>query len=940
MNNIPSIPSLKVGDKVRHRNRGNLGIGEIEEISSDGSCRVVFPTSTFSGVALQDFVSVEEELRIQKQQSEKQHVIDLLIAGEFSTAKSYCAQNCSSWWKSEEFNKELDSYTKRNIQSRIIALLNSEQFDAADRLYKSHCMNWWSIQDYGAEKERAKFKCRFVEAYSKGTLADLDLIYNSRHDSITLPINDFISLKLPKLRKLCGELSIRLDAEQEHAIARPEQKLLIKARAGSGKTRTLCARAALSIKDEGLNPNQVMILAFNKLIADDIKDRIKDEWGIHGYENARTFHSLAYQLEKSKKKLLFNKGEHPSRQDQSNFVQRSLERILNPALKDAMVEFFRKELEQIENIGRDLSPQEYLAFRRSLELVALDGKSAIKSNGEKFIADFLFENGIVYSYERAWLWKSDFLDGAIYKPDFSITSNGSSFILEHWAINPNDQHSTLPEHWNISTQQYRNQIIDKRRFWQSKGIPLLETHTGLMLGGRLAFEENLKSILEHAGIRCQRLPQEEITRRVFENDFTITKMTELFLQYIQRAKKRDWSVDDVAARISSNPDKEPRARLFHRLALHAYREYERMLNEQAEPAMDFDDLLSQAVFEVESHGRAASIHLGGGERISIGEIKWILLDEYQDFSELYFKLIRAIVKANPAIRLVAVGDDWQAINAFAGAELRFFDQFSKFFESAETVSITTNYRSDLEIVAAGNQLMHGRGMPAKSKSPTSGVVEKRYLSDVWIEFRKDAQFQKECALDKIFLPARSDGGKPSELALRQAQALKLCTQIILGSPVQETLLLARTGRVYGMELQEFKDKLITLLSYFSPNSAPHFQKNILAMTAHSSKGQESSQVIVLDVTQRQFPKIHPDNLLFNPFGVTPESVLAEERRLFYVAITRSKHSIHFLTEKGAESPFLEALSPSYVSEWFAEKNDVGTQKLSSFARSIKDSLML
>jgi len=84
------------------------------------------------------------------------------------------------------------------------------------------------------------------------------------------------------------------------------------------------------------------------------------------------------------------------------------------------------------------------------------------------------------------------------------------------------------------------------------------------------------------------------------------------------------------------------------------------------------------------------------------------------------------------------------------------------------------------------------------------------------------------------------------------------------------------------------------------------------MTAHGSKGQEAPRVIILDATSRQFPKIHPDNLLFEIFGVTPQTVLDEERRLFYVAITRAEQCLYLLTEKDHESPYLESLKNSYT----------------------------
>jgi len=324
--------------------------------------------------------------------------------------------------------------------------------------------------------------------------------------------------------------------------------------------------------------------------------------------------------------------------------------------------------------------------------------------------------------------------------------------------------------------------------------------------------------------------------------------------------------------------------------------------------MDFDDLLVQAAEEVEARGESASIHLGQDQHIQLGQLRWILLDEYQDFSELYFRMLDAIVTANPEIRLVAVGDDWQAINAFAGAELRFFEQFSEYFPNGETVGVTTNYRSDRVVVAAGNRLMDGRGSPARISRDALGRIETKYPGDVWMEFRQGDQFKQDRESDALYLPPRPDGRSPTEAGLRQARVLKLCTKIILEDPTQKTLLLARTGNVYGMELTDLRERLIRILSNRLEAKPESLEKNIAVMTVHGSKGQEAHRVIILDATQRQFPKIHPDNLLFELFGVTPHLVLEEEKRLFYVAMTRAEHCMYILTEKGDESPYIDVIN--------------------------------
>ena len=148
--------------------------------------------------------------------------------------------------------------------------------------------------------------------------------------------------------------------------------------------------------------------------------------------------------------------------------------------------------------------------------------------------------------------------------------------------------------------------------------------------------------------------------------------------------------------------------------------------------------------------------------------------------------------------------------------------------------------------------------------------------------------------------------------LRLAQALKYCVERFLEVPNEKTMILARGGFVYGVELSEFRDRLIVALCRLSEATKESLEEKISTMTAHGSKGQESHTVIILDATQRQFPKVHPDNLLFVPFGVTPRAVLDEERRLFYVAMTRAEHRLFVLTDKSAESPYLSALGSRTV----------------------------
>jgi DNA helicase-4 len=850
-----------------------------------------------------------------------------LASYRFEEARqSYESNQCAEWWPVEDYESEEIRQNERG-QRLVHELKNSMEHFLERRDYgraittyiESRLGALWPEESMHAFVE--VFRCkhfeedRFVDTFSnfvgQACLAKLDALYASRSSDLPLSIREYVSLKLVAVRTKLSQIRIVLDDEQLSAVARPESRTLVRARAGSGKTRTLCARSAVAIHDESLDPDQVLMVAFNKSAADEVRKRMRTDFGCPAFENARTFHSLAYQLAKPKKPLLFDEGRHPSQRAQSGFVQSLLERILNPAFKELLYQFFRKEIEEVERLGRDLAPDEHRAFRRSLEQVSLKG-GRVNSSGEKYIADFLFEHDIPYTYEKIWEWGT-FEQGQPYKPDFTLVANGSDFILEHWAIDPRDRSAHLPDEWGMTADQYRQQIARKRMFWAEKNITLLETHCGELASGREAFELTLKKRLEDAGIRCQKLPDEEIIRRVFENNFQISRMAEQFLQFIQRAKKRCLSVDGVGELIAERRTLDQRLHLFYQLALRVYREYESELAERG--SMDFDDLLRQATEEVIRQGADARIHLGEGRFVKIGDLRWLLVDEYQDFSELYYRLLSAILDANPKIRLMAVGDDWQAINGFAGAELRFFTDFAQYFPGAGEATIATNYRSARSLVTWGNRLMSGLGPEARPRDGAlTGETKVVDLGKEWIEFRSGPQYEEDRKRDAIYFGDIPEGTNPGMAAQRMARALKICVRLFHQTKTGKLLLLSRTKRAYGLELGDFRNRLVGVLATITGEDRQILRKKIRVMTAHTAKGQEEEAVVVLDASQTNFPKVHPDNLLYEIFGVTPAEVLAEEQRLFYVAITRPAETLWILTEGDTSSLYIKKLMQPALSD--------------------------
>ena len=798
-----------------------------------------------------------------------------LKTGQWNAADMLFQEQCTTWWPQKKYSltkiaakRLLQHRQRQQNRESILQYFRSADWALANQLYEAECASWWDENGYKRHRDAWIEAHRLPQVYAAESLHSLNRVW---HKSLRGFVSgeEWAQIALAKIKLRLAQVGVSLDKEQQLACGRPEQNLLIRARAGSGKTRTLAAIAALAFKDQQLGPDQIMTLAFNNKAAKEVRVRIKRAAGLDDYRNARTFHSLASRLAgDTGRTLVFDQGDGgPSRREQSKFVERAIHNILNPAFREKLFEFFRREIEQIEQIGADLPPEDYFTFRRALTLVTLSGK-AVKSNGEKFIADYLFEHDIDFTYEKTWSWDNpDLIQGTAYRPDFSISANGTGVILEHWAIDPDELDAKVPDWWeNTDTNHYLQQIKDKREWCRRRGITLLETHTGMLRKGRQEFESALGDILQGAGIKGFKLPHDVLIERVLATPHRISRLAGLFLQFIQRAKKRAWSVADTAAAIRKLPDAEPRNRVFHELALRVYEEYERLLSVEA--AMDFDDLLLKAVQNLKLHGDALRFDTDYKHRHSIAltKLRWILLDEYQDFSELYYRMLSGILEINPDVRIVAVGDDWQAINGFAGAQLAFFRKFVKYFDNGGVATIATNYRSARNIVHAGNMLMAQRGEPAQASKHLAGRIIIRSIDKEYVCFKNGPQSADERMRDAIyFIGTSHESGAskakgPNTSTVSVAKTLKACADFIVGSwknsPGQtltaedivitprSVMLLSRTGKIYGLKLREFEDRLLSVLAARTGLTAQELESFIDVLTAHRAKGKETDTVIV------------------------------------------------------------------------------------------------
>lgn len=711
-----------------------------------------------------------------------------------------------------------------------------------------------------------------------------------------------------------SQFSKEINNEKAEALSVVSQGHLLSARAGSGKTSVLAYKAGMLMECYSVNPDHILILAFNKKAAAEIKRRIQKDMDFHAFENARTFHGLAYQLVNPKVSLLFDDGEGElSRPALSSFVQDLLRKIWTPSLQEKIYAFFRKEMISVGQAGALLDDKEYYLYIRNQRDITLGGER-VKSKGEKYLADFLFEHDIPYSYEALEFWS-----GHNYHPDFSLY--GHKMTIEFWGIDENDPKRHVPAWWDVTWEQYRTQMVEKRSYWQEKNIPLIEFSVADLHSGREAFETIIKTRLEETGVVCEKLPQKELEKRVVRNQ--IDRLTTLLVQFIQKAKKRMWNTAEVQERLLAYAPADERERIFLQLASRIYADYQAELENQK--SMDFDDLMMQAANLIEQTSGECGIGLGARKDrfVKMNDLKWILIDEYQDFSALFFNVIQSIRKHNPQVNLLCVGDDWQAINSFAGSDLTYFTNFTDMFGGQQS-SLLTNFRSQKAVVEGGNAVMQGFGKPGTAlPEKQGGAVIQQSVNKVWVEWREGDTYAESRKKDDrfVFYEKRENGLKVNDNGFINARYLKACYQIITDKDNWEKIvkapsgkkdkisvaILSRTNYMERIMLSEFERKLHACFSPEEKKQLGDSREKIRAGTAHSFKGLEADIVIILRANEGAFPLIHPDNALFKFFGQTEKDILDEERRLFYVAVTRASEKLYILTEDERESPFLRDL---------------------------------
>ncbi|WP_108473151.1 UvrD-helicase domain-containing protein [Rhodanobacter thiooxydans] len=649
-----------------------------------------------------------------------------------------------------------------------------------------------------------------------------------------------------------------LTDEQIHACICMDDSVMVVAAAGSGKTSTMVAKTGYALHEKLAMPEQILLLAFNKATAEEVGQRIAERLrGVPHVDKVRsnTFHAFGIEV------IGKATGKRPSlapwvSPDNPGADIREVSDIIK-TLSDQDAEF-KREWDLFRTIyARDVGkwgqlqePDAYADGRRGF--LTAHGE-IVKSKQERFIADWLFYNGIQYDYERAY--EHDTADSQYrqYFPDFYYPD--ANLYHEHFALNEKGE---APKEF----KDYLEGVEWKRQLHVDKGTALVETTShGLLTGQAITA---LEQALIARGVQPVFDPNRECVGLPPVDEQDLARSFRVFQQHV---KNNGLTHAQLQTALKEQSEEGYGARLRMYLALYERiaREWERRL--RAGQFIDFEDMLIQAAVHVESGAYQSPYIL-------------ILADEFQDSSRARIRLLKALA-GNPGVptHLCVVGDDWQGINRFAGSDISVMTEFEKAFDFATRLTLNTTFRCPQHLCDVSSQFIQANPAQIKKAVKTTNPLTKTPMLAYGFTQEDAIPGYIEQQLADMHRYAASGKLKPAK-----------------GAHIT-ILLLGRYRRDIPEPLAQWQQR-------FGDRLKIDFK------TAHGSKGLEAEYVFVLNVLQgtHGFPSQIQDDPALQLAMPTPDPYpFAEERRLFYVAMTRASKQVRFYTTLAQPSQFLVEL---------------------------------
>ncbi len=759
--------------------------------------------------------------------------------------------------KKEERNRLCDDLLARISQ----AVNEANLFTASKDTYVDIGLSDVWKQKYGAlirsvsDSELKKYrKARSYSALKDKADAARSLSGTLR-SSLTQHNNDVANAQIGAAYALIGEVEGRkLDRQQMLAIVKEAHNHLIIAGAGTGKTTTVVGKIKYLLKSGKCKPEDILVLSFTNASAAEMSERIRKETDCK--IAASTFHKLGLNM------ISKADGKKP------NITQINLQSFIREQLQDLMKDTrYVCALSSYLLYNRVPAKSEFefsdaREYRESLQLntpVTIQNEP-VKSYGEMDIANYLFQNGVKYIYESAYVMDTRTSEYGQYHPDFYLPDYG--IYIEYFGINKKGEAPT----WFSGS--YCESMEWKRRLHKETGTTLIECYSYEKFDGTLL--THLEQHLKACGVVLSPKSSEEIWAIVSKDGHSILDgLAELFETVINLIKSNHYDMERFRA-IASNAPNAAQYLNFVYLTEPLFTAYEERLKAAGE--IDFNDMINVAAEYVQS------------EKVK-NPFSYVIVDEYQDISKARFSLLAAM-RASRDFDLFCVGDDWQSIYRFAGSDISYILDFEKYWGPTTVSRIETTYRFTNSLIEiSSNFIMQN---PAQLRKNISGRS-----SDMRFSLGKISAYNEKYAVE--FMAAKVED-LPKGATVYFIGRYSFDVDMLKDSGLFD----CRYNNVSGLVDVKYKKR-------------PDLK--MVFLTAHKSKGLQADYVFILNnkSSRMGFPsKIQDDPILYLLLDNSESYPYAEERRLYYVALTRAKIKAYFLTVKDKESVFAKELEYRYA----------------------------
>ena len=670
---------------------------------------------------------------------------------------------------------------------------------------------------------------------------------------------------------LIGDVEGRTLSQQQMAcIVKEAHNHLVIAGAGTGKTTTVVGKIKYLLKTGKCLPKDILVLSFTNASASEMSQRIHAETGC--LIAASTFHKLGLHIIAQTDGIVpkitqLNLRRFIKKQLLLNMQMEAYLRLLNSYLLynrvAAKSEFEFKSLQEYEDYIK-LNPPTTIH------------NETVKSYGEMDIANFLEENGIRYIYEQPYEIDTRTSEYGQYYPDFYLPEH--NIYVEYFGINRKGE---VPPYFKGSNgrtaaESYRISMEWKRRTHSEHQTVMIECYAYEKLEGNLL--DNLSDKLKAASVPLTPKAPKELWAQVSaENDSLLSGIAELFETVINLIKSSGYDMEALKRRISAAGENVQANNAVLTLLEPIYHAYCSYLSEHKE--IDFHDMIN-----------LAAEYVRRGQYLN--PYKYVIVDEYQDISRGRFRLLNSMRKSRE-FDLFCVGDDWQSIYRFAGSDLGLTLDFSQYWGETEVSKIETTYRFSQKLTEI-----------------TGGFVMKNP-----VQIKKSIRGQA----DAMGFPLGEISGYTDRYAFEfVAEKLKDLPKDSSVFFIGRYSLDAKLLSEYGTFSCQYNN--VSGLVDVNYRKRPDLKMSFL--TAHKSKGLQADYVFIINNKRSKmgFPSKIQDAPIVNLLlGNCDEYPYAEERRLFYVALTRARKKAVVVTVTGQESEFVSELKERYGCEINREK---------------------